>query len=92
MLYVLSSIAYAQEVVVTSTESSIGVLVKPLIGTIIFGIVGLVLLLIGYLIFNLATPYNINQEIAENKNVAAGIVVAGMLVALALIVMRAMSL
>jgi len=93
-MIIYASFTFAQEVTVpeTTQDAGLGVLVKPLIGTVIFGIVGLILLIIGYVVFNLMTPYNINQEIAENKNIAAGIVVAGMLVALALIIMRAISL
>ena len=87
-LIIYASFAYAQD----ETDAGIGALVNPLIGTIIFGIVGLVFLVVGYLVLNLITPYNINQEIAENKNIAAGIVVAGMLIALALIIMQAISL
>ena len=87
-LIIYTSFAYAQD----QADTGMGTLVKPLIGTIIFGVVGLVFLVIGYLVFNLVTPYNINKEIAENKNVSAGIVVAGVLIALALIITRAISL
>jgi len=73
------------------TEESIFSLWKPLVGSIIFSIVGLIVLVVGYKIFDLATPYNLNKEIAENKNTAAGIAVAGILIALGLIVAAAIS-
>ncbi|MYF55351.1 DUF350 domain-containing protein, partial [Candidatus Poribacteria bacterium] len=49
-------------------------------------IVGLIILMIGYKVFDLATPYDLNRQIAEENNVAAGIAVAGVIVSLGIIV------
>ncbi len=57
---------------------------------IIFSIVGLVVLMVGYKVFDMATPYDLNRQIAEENNVAAGIAVAGVLVSLGIIVAAAM--
>lgn len=57
---------------------------------IIFSIVGLVVLMVGYKVFDMATPYDLNKQIAEENNVAAGIAVAGVLVSLGIIVAAAM--
>jgi len=57
---------------------------------IVFSIVGLVILMIGYKVFDLATPYDLNRQIAEENNTAAGIAVAGVLVSLGIIVAAAM--
>ena len=38
----------------------------------------------------MATPYDLNRQIAEDNNVAAGIAVAGVLVSLGIIVAAAM--
>jgi len=72
-------------------DEGIGALVRPLIGSIVFSIVGLIVLVIGYKIFDLVTPYNLNKEIAEENNTAAGVAVAGVLIALGLIVAAAIS-
>ena len=56
----------------------------------IFSIVGLIILMIGYKVFDLATPYDLNRQIAEENNVAAGIAVAGVILALGIIIHAAM--
>ena len=63
---------------------------RDIIGVTIFSIVGLIILMIGYKVFDLATPYDLNRQIAEENNVAAGVAVAGVLVSLGLIVAAAM--
>ncbi len=67
--------------------TALGILI---IEGIIFSIVGLVILMVGYKIFDLATPYDLNRQIAEENNTAAGIAVAGVLVSLGIIVAAAM--
>lgn len=57
---------------------------------VVFSIVGLVVLMIGYKVFDVATPYDLNRQIAEENNVAAGVAVAGVLVSLGIIVAAAM--
>ncbi len=57
---------------------------------IVFSIVGLIVLMIGYKVFDMATPYDLNRQIAEENNTAAGIAVAGVLVSLGIIVAAAM--
>lgn len=73
-------------------ESIVSGLFKPLLATVIFGIVGLVILLIGYRVLDIATPFDMNKEISEGKNVAAGTLAAGMLIAVAIVVHAAMAL
>ena len=67
----------------------IKVLVGLVIESIVFSVVGLVVLLVGYKIFDAVTPYHLNHEIAEDNNTAAGVAVAGLLIALGLIVASA---
>ena len=62
-----------------------------IIESIVFSIVGMIVLVVGYKIFDMVTPYHLNREIAEDNNAAAGIAVAGMLIALGLIVASAIS-
>lgn len=66
------------------------VIARDIILMAIFSIVGLIILMIGYKVFDLATPYDLNRQIAEDNNVAAGIAVAGVLVSLGIIVAAAM--
>ena len=75
----------------TGGESLFDAIFKPLFKTIVFGGVGLVFLLIGYRVIALATPFDQNKEIAEDDNPAARIVVAGVMIALAIILHAAIS-
>ncbi len=62
------------------------IIARDIILVAVFSIVGLIILMVGYKIFDLATPYDLNRQIAEDNNVAAGIAVAGVLVSLGIIV------
>lgn len=66
------------------------VLVGFIIEGVVFSIVGLIVLMVGYKVFDIATPYDLNRQIAEENNTAAGIAVAGVLVSLGIIVAAAM--
>jgi len=57
---------------------------------VVFSIVGLIVLIVGYKVFDVATPYDLNRQIAEENNVAAGVAVAGVLISLGIIVAAAM--
>ena len=63
---------------------------RDIILVAIFSIVGLIILMVGYKVFDMATPYDLNKQIAEENNVAAGVAVAGVIISLGIIVMAAM--
>ena len=42
---------------------------RLLLDAALFGISGIVLLIIGYYVWELITPYNVRRELHENKNV-----------------------
>lgn len=56
----------------------------------IFGLLGILVMVIGYLIFDKVIPLDFNKEL-ENKNTAVAIVVAGLLIGIAIIVSSAVS-
>ena len=63
-----------------------------LLATTLFGLVGIVLMLLGFKAFDWLTPkIDLEKELAENNNVAVGIVVASVMVGIAIIVAAAMS-
>ena len=66
-----------------------GLLAVQILESIIYSIIGLIVLIVGYKIFDLVTPYDLNYQIAEDNNTAAGIAVAGILIAQGLIVAAA---
>ena len=59
---------------------------RLLLDAALFGISGIVLLIIGYYVWELITPYNLRREIHENKNVAVAIVVASFIVGMAIVI------
>jgi putative membrane protein len=59
---------------------------RLLIDASIFGVVGIVLLIVGYYVWELVTPYNVRKELQENKNVAVAIVVAAFILGMAIVV------
>ena len=63
---------------------------RDIILVVVISIVGLIILMIGYKVFDMATPYDLNRQIAEENNTAAGIAVAGVLISLGIIVAAAM--
>ena len=58
----------------------------------LFGLCGIVLLIIGYYLWELITPYNLRREIHENRNTAAAIVVAAFIVGMAIVIAAALIL
>jgi hypothetical protein len=57
-----------------------------ILATVIFGLVGIILALVGFKMFDAITPFNLEREMCENKNVAVGILCAGIVVGVCLIV------
>lgn len=53
----------------------------------LFGIVGIVIMVIGYVVFDKVIPADFNKEL-EKGNTAVAIVIAGMLIGIALIVSK----
>lgn len=58
---------------------------NPYVATIVYAVLSLILMFVGYKFFDLITPFKFHEEIKE-KNPAAGIIVAGLFIAIAIIV------
>ena len=63
-------------------------LANEYVSTIIYAMLALVLMFVGYKFFDLITPYNFAEEIKE-KNPAIGAVIAGIFIATAIIIKAA---
>jgi uncharacterized membrane protein YjfL (UPF0719 family) len=59
---------------------------RLLLDATLFGIAGIVLLIIGYYLWELITPYSLRREIHENKNVAVAIVAASFILGMAIVI------
>lgn len=53
----------------------------------LFGLLGIIILVLGYIIFDKLIPLNFSKELGNN-NIAVAIVIAGILIAIAIIVSR----
>ncbi|HLH22738.1 MAG TPA: DUF350 domain-containing protein [Chloroflexota bacterium] len=59
------------------------------LSSIVYAILGGILLLVAYKVFDWATPHDLGREIFEKNNVAASILAGGFLIALAVIIASA---
>ena len=57
--------------------------------SILYGAVGIAMLIIGYYVFDLLTPYSTRKELVEDQNVAVGIVVGAVVLGIAIIIAAA---
>ena len=92
MSCMLSIIAIAQENTLQTQSIDNGIwanLSEGLVASAIYSILGIIVLMIGFKIFDLITPFNLNAEIEDKNNIAAGGIVAGIMIALGLIVAAA---
>ena len=58
---------------------------RQLLATVIFGTVGVIVFLIAMKLIVKVSPFSIRKEIAEDQNVALGIVVASIFIGLAIV-------
>ncbi len=63
---------------------------NPIISSIVYFIIGMLFCALGYKIFDIITPFDLNEEI-DNHNIAAGLTVAGIFVGIAIVVSAAIS-
>jgi putative membrane protein len=59
---------------------------RMILDATILGVTGIVLLILGYYIWELVTPYNLRRELQDNKNLAVALVAASFIVGMALVV------
>ena len=58
----------------------------------VLGLAGIALLIVGYYIWELVTPYNLRRELQENKNLAVAVVVAAFILGMAIVIGAALIL
>jgi uncharacterized membrane protein YjfL (UPF0719 family) len=63
---------------------------EALLYMLIFAVVGISIAVVGYKLFDRCTPGDLHREIVENKNVAAAIVGAAVILGVCIIVAAAM--
>jgi putative membrane protein len=63
---------------------------RMILDAAIIGVTGIALLIVGYYIWELVTPYNLRRELQENKNLAVAVVAASFIVGMAIVVAAAL--
>jgi uncharacterized membrane protein YjfL (UPF0719 family) len=63
--------------------------IGPIISTIVYSLIGIVLFILAYKIIDKCTPYSIHKEISEDHNVALGVIIGSVMIALAIIIAAA---
>ncbi len=58
--------------------------------SIVYGLIGIALLMIGYKIFEWITPFSVNDALSKDQNRAVGIVVGAIFIGVAFIVAAAL--
>jgi uncharacterized membrane protein YjfL (UPF0719 family) len=65
------------------------ILMKPIVNSILFSLLGIAILLIGYLIVEKLTPENTWKEIVSNNNTALAIVFGAFIIGISMIISAA---
>jgi putative membrane protein len=63
--------------------------VAPMVGTIVYSLIGCIVFYVGFILFDKLTPFSIRKEIEQDQNVALGIIIGSGLISLAIIIAAA---
>jgi uncharacterized membrane protein YjfL (UPF0719 family) len=63
--------------------------VAPMVGTIVYSLLGCIVFYVGFILFDKLTPFSIRKEIEQDQNVALGIIIGSGLISLAIIIAAA---
>lgn len=61
----------------------------PMVGTIVYSILGCIVFYIGFFLFEKFTPFSVRKEIETDQNIALGIIIGSGMIALAIIIAAA---
>ena len=64
-------------------------LLTAVISTVVFGLLGIVLAILGYKVFDLLTPFDLEREMCEKQNMAVAVLCGAMVLGICLIVAAA---
>jgi uncharacterized membrane protein YjfL (UPF0719 family) len=66
-------------------------LLHGVVATVIYGVLGIGLAMLGYKVFDWMTPFDLDEEIHKNKNVAAAVMVSAVVLGVSIIVAAAIA-
>lgn len=66
-----------------------GTLTEALLYTALFSVAGTLLAIVGYKLFDICTPGNLHEEIVKNRNLAAAVIGAAIIIGVCIVVAAA---
>lgn len=57
--------------------------------SIFYALAGILLFILAYKVYDLIIPFDLTKELEEDKNIAVGIVIAGMIIGISIIIAAA---
>lgn len=82
LTFLLPGLAYAQDAGPAANDLT----VSALLSTVLYGLLGIVLCVVGYFAFDRIAGLDIQRELVEDQNTAIGIMLAGAFVGIAIVV------
>jgi hypothetical protein len=61
------------------------------LSTVVYGVIGIILCILGYLSFDRLAKLDLRRELVEDQNIALGIMLAGVFVGIAIVVAAAVA-
>lgn len=87
-LLLAAPLAAAQDTVIV--PESTGLSLEVFLSTLLYGTVGVLMCVLGYVVFDKIIGLNIKHELMEDQNVAVGIMLAGAFIGIAIVVAAVM--
>jgi hypothetical protein len=81
-----SGIAFAQDVTGRTTDLDW----LPILSTLLYGVIGIVLCVASYFVFDRLIGLDLRRELVEDQNTALGIMLAGVFVGIAIVIAAVM--
>ena len=82
-----TAVAWAQNEAQAPARVSVSSNLGPaLLSTLLFALIGIVLAIVGFKLFDAATPFSLEREICEKQNLAAGILGGAIVIGICLII------
>lgn len=76
---------------VTLVEENYGLALIPILSTLLYGIIGVLLYVLGYVAFDRLMRLDLRRELVEDQNDALGIMMAGVFIGIAIIIASAIT-
>lgn len=86
----LTALAAAPAFAQDAPRASAGLAAHTLLSTVVYGLLGIALCVLGYVLFDKVAGFNLRHELVEDQNVAVGIVLAGAFIGIAIVVAAVM--